>query len=106
MGATPHQRRPNPPPSCSRELSFKPADFAAKPLLEDLQALTFIQSSDGSALLIEWDVVARNIFASIRLRDVLHENTFTARMTTQRISEIQAGERVLEGRCGLVWRTN
>jgi len=64
------------------EFSFKPVDFVAKPLLENLFGLGGIQSGDSSALLIERNVVTRDIFASARLGDVLHENAFRAGMTT------------------------
>src|ERR1039457_5860592 len=90
----------------NREFSFKPVDFVAKPPLEDLFGLGGIQSGDRSARRIERNMVTRDIFALARLGDVLHENAFGARMSTRRIAEIQAGQRVLERRCGFTWRRN
>ena len=69
-------------PHLTASSSFKPVDFVAKPPLEDLFASAGIQSGDGSALLIERNMVTRNIFALAGLGNVLHENAFSARMTT------------------------
>jgi len=66
----------------TREFFFKPVDFLAKPPFENLFALGGIQCSDSSALLIERNMVTRDIFAFTRLGNVLHENAFRARMTT------------------------
>ena len=55
---------------------------------------------------IQRNMVARDIFAFARLGDVLHENALRTRVSTRRIAEIQASQRVLEGRRGFVWRTN
>ena len=93
-------------PGLNREFSFKPADFVAKPPLEDVFGLGGIQSVDSPALPIERNMVARDIFVLAGLGNVLHEHAFTTGMRTRRIAEIQAGQRILEGRCGLVWRTN
>ena len=68
-------------PVLNSEFSFKPVDFVAKPPLEDLFGLRGIQSGDSSALLIERNMVTRDIFVFARLGDVLHENAFSARMT-------------------------
>jgi hypothetical protein len=54
----------------------------AKPPLENLFGLGGIQGGDSSALLIERNMVTRDIFAFARLGDVLHENAFSARMST------------------------
>jgi len=86
--------------------AFKPVDFLEKPQLEGPFCLVGIQSAQSSALPIKRNMVTGDIFASARLRDILHENAFSARMSAGRITEIQAGQRVLEGRCGLMWRTN
>jgi len=77
-----------PTPLCSSKLSFKLTDFVTKPLLEDLLALARIQSGDCSAFLIQWNMVARDVFAFTGLGNILHKNAFTARMSTQRIAEI------------------
>jgi len=69
-------------PVLNSEFSFEPVDFVAKPPLEDFFGLGGIQSGDSSALLIERNMVTRDIFAFVRLGDVLHENTFSARMST------------------------
>ena len=61
---------------------FKPVDFVAKPPFEGLFGLGGIQSGDGSAVLIERNMVARDVFAFARLGDVPHENAFSARMST------------------------
>ena len=60
---------------------FQPGDFEAKPLLEEIFGPGCIQSGDGPALLIERYMVTRDIFAFVGLRDVLHENAFSARMS-------------------------
>ena len=64
------------------EFSFKPADFAAKPPLEDLFGLAALQSSDSSALRIKRNMVTRDIFVFASVWDVLHENALGAGMTT------------------------
>ena len=69
-------------PVLNSEFSFKPGDFVAKPPPEDLFGLGGIQSGDSSALLIERNMVTRDIFAFVRLGEVLHENAFSARMST------------------------
>jgi hypothetical protein len=99
-------RQSFPEVSSSREFSFEPVDFAAEPLLEDLLAIAWIQAGDCSALMIERDMVTRNIFSFAGLWNVLNEEALAAWMTPQWIAEIQAGERVPEWRCGFVWRTN
>jgi hypothetical protein len=93
-------------PSFCSEVSFKPVDFVTKQLLDDLFAFTDLQSSDGSALLIERNMVARDIFTPAGLGHVPPENAFTARMRTCRISKVQAGERVLERRGGFLRSAN
>jgi len=64
------------------EFSFKPVDFLAKPPFENLFGLCGIESSDSSALLIERNMVIRDLFAFARLGNVLHQNAFRAGMTT------------------------
>ena len=81
-------------------------DFVTKPLLDDLFAFADLQRSDGSALLIERNMVARDIFTPAGLGHVLSENALTARMRTQRISRAQASERVQERRGGFLWSAN
>ena len=70
------------PSQLNNGFSFKPGDFVAKPALEDFFGPGGIQSGDSSTLLIERDMVTRDIFAFVGLRDVLHENAFSARMST------------------------
>lgn len=70
------------PSQLNSRLPLKLGDFVAKPPLEGLFALGGIQSGDGSAFLIERDMVTRDVFAFVGLRDVLRENAFSARMST------------------------
>src|ERR1019366_5124053 len=92
--------------SSSGEFLFEPVDFAAEPLFDCLLTLAWIQVGDRSTFLIERNVVTRNVFGLAGLWNVLHEDALIARMTPKWITEIQAGERILERRCGFVWRTN
>jgi hypothetical protein len=69
-------------PALTSDVGFKPADLDAKPPLEDLFGLGTLQSGDSSVLLIERNMVTRDIFVFARLGDVLHENAFSARMRT------------------------
>jgi len=86
--------------------SFKPLDFLVKPQLECPFRLVGIQGGDSSATPIQRNMVTRDILAFARLRNVLHEHAFSAGASACRITEIQAGGRVLEGRCGFMWRAN
>ena len=62
--------------------------------LEDLLALSGIQSGDRSTFMIKRNMVTRNIFGLAGLWNILHEDALTARMTPQWIAEIQARERL------------
>jgi len=90
----------------SGEILFKPVNFSSEPLLQNLLALARIEGRYRSAFMIEWNMVTRNIFGFAGLWNILPEDALPARMAPQRIAKVQAGERVLERRCGLVRRTN